>query len=89
MSKKIVCPSRKCKSVNVVPLDSKQKPSLLGAAVGGVVSGPVGAVLGAASGSGKKKITFRCLDCGTVLSASVEMVLDDNLLIRSVLNKYR
>lgn len=71
MARKIVCPSRKCKSVNVVPLDSKQKISLLGAAVGGAAFGPVGAVIGAATGSGKKKVTFRCLDCGTVFEEKI------------------
>lgn len=72
MAKKIVvnCPNKKCKSTNIVPLGQEKKLSVAGAVVGNFIAGPVGAVLGAASGkSGKMK--FRCMDCGTVFGAKI------------------
>ena len=67
MAKHVVinCPNKKCKSTNVVPITEDKKPSVLGAAVGGALLGPAGALLGAVSG-GSKKVKFRCMDCGTV-----------------------
>lgn len=68
--KKIVCPNRKCKSVNVVPLDKKNDFSLLGAAVGAAF-GPLGALVGGVANGKGSKIKFRCVDCGTVFEEKV------------------
>ena len=68
MSKKIKCP--KCKSTQVVALDTKKKLSakkgLLGAAITAPFSAPVtavGAAVGALSGK-RGKTTMLCQECG-------------------------
>ena len=70
MAKKIVCPNRKCKSVNVVPITTDRKLSVGKGLLGGALFGPLGAVDGAAIGkNGKTK--FRCADCGTVFEVKL------------------
>lgn len=71
MSKTIRCPKWGCNGVGI-PADTKKKFSvgkaLVGNTVGGLVFGPLGAVVGTANGiHGKNgKTTFVCSKCGKV-----------------------
>lgn len=73
----IRCPKWSCNSTNVVPVDTKKKFSvgkaLVGNTVGGLFFGPVGAVVGAATGiNGKNgKTKFICQDCGNVFEKKI------------------
>lgn len=72
MAKRICCPAWGCGSTNVYPVDTKKKFSagkaLVGNTVGGLLFGPVGALVGAGTGiKGKNgKTKFYCQDCGKV-----------------------
>lgn len=72
---KIKCP--KCGSNSVVPIDTKKKfsvgKSLVGNTIGFAVAGPVGAIVGAATGiKGKNgKTKFVCQECGKVFEKKV------------------
>lgn len=74
---RIKCPSWTCGSTEVMPIDTKKKFSLgkavVGNTVGGLVFGPVGAVVGAATGiNGKNgKTKFVCQKCGKVFEMKV------------------
>lgn len=77
MGKKICCTNRGCGSTNITPIDTKKKfslgKSIVGNTVGGLVFGPVGAVVGAATGlHGKNgKTTFYCNSCGRTFTAKI------------------
>lgn len=74
---KVKCPAFLCGSTNVIPIDTKKKFSfgkaLVGNTVGGLVLGPAGAVIGAATGiKGKNgKTKFICQKCGKVFETKV------------------
>ncbi|MDO5131659.1 MAG: hypothetical protein Q4D81_01605 [Eubacteriales bacterium] len=72
----IKCPRITCRSKNCVPVaqDKRYKAGkgLLGAAVGGVLLGPVGAVVGAGTGlNGKQKVKFVCQKCGKIFEVKL------------------
>lgn len=74
---RIKCPAWTCGSTEIVPIDTKKKFSvgkaIVGNTVGGLVFGPVGAVVGAATGiKGKNgKTKFLCQKCGKVFEMKV------------------
>ena len=73
---KIKCPKITCRSKNCVPVTQnknyKKGKGLIGATVGGVLLGPAGAVVGAATGfNGKHKVKFICQDCGKVFEVKL------------------
>lgn len=74
---RIKCPAFGCGSYNVIPVDTKKKFSVgkavVGNTVGMLVAGPVGAVVGAATGiKGKNgKTKFICQDCGKVFEKKI------------------
>ena len=74
---RIKCPSWTCRSTEVVPIDTKKKFSvgkaIVGNTVGGLVFGPVGAIVGAATGiKGKNgKTKFICQKCGKVFEMKI------------------
>nr|DAP73892.1 MAG TPA: optinuerin [Caudoviricetes sp.] len=76
MSKYVKCPSFGCDGVGI-PVDTKKKFSfgkaVVGKAVGGVLWGPTGAVIGAATGiNGKNgKTKFVCQKCGKVFEKKI------------------
>lgn len=76
MAKTIKCPAWGCDGVGI-PADTKKKFSvgkaLVGNTVGGLAFGPVGAIVGAATGVGGKrgKTTFVCSKCGRVFQAKI------------------
>ena len=69
---KIKCPGWTCGSTDVVPIDTKKKFSVgkavVGNTIGFIAAGPVGGVVGAATGiKGKNgKTKFVCQKCGKV-----------------------
>lgn len=71
----IKCP--KCKSTNLVPIDTDKKFSMgkavVGNTVGGLLGGPVGAIVGAGTGiKGKNgKTKFYCQNCGNVFEKKI------------------
>lgn len=75
MAKRICCP--KCKSTSIMPIDTKKKfsvgKSLVGNTVGFLVAGPLGGIVGAATGiNGKNgKTKFYCQECGHVFQKKV------------------
>lgn len=76
MAKKIKCPGLFCGSTNVIPVDTKKKFSVGKAVVGNTVGGlfgPVGAIVGAATGiNGKNgKTKFVCQKCGKVFEVKL------------------
>lgn len=77
MAKKIKCPSLLCGSTNVIPVDTKKKFSfgkaIVGNTVGFALGGPVGGVIGAATGiKGKNgKTKFICQECGKVFEVKI------------------
>ena len=74
---KVCCPNLKCRSTNVVPVDTKRKFSMTKALVGNTVGflafGPVGGIVGGATGLGGKrgKTKFICQDCGKVFEKKI------------------
>jgi len=76
MAKTIKCPVWGCDGIGI-PADTKKKFSmskaLVGNTVGGLAFGPVGAMVGAATGiKGKRgKTTFVCSKCGRVFEAKL------------------
>lgn len=72
---KLKCPS--CKSTNVLPVDTQKKFSagkfLVGNTVGYALAGPVGGIVGAATGiKGKNgKTKFICQSCGKVFEKKI------------------
>jgi len=73
---RIKCPRITCRSTNCVPVaqDKKYKAGkgLLGAAAGGMLLGPVGAVAGAGIGlNGKRKTKFVCQNCGKIFEVKL------------------
>lgn len=77
MARKIKCPKWGCNGVGV-PVDTKKKFSLgktiTGAALGTMVSGPIGGAIGSAMMgiNGKNgKTTFVCNKCGKVFEKKV------------------
>ena len=77
MGKKIYCTNWGCGSSDVTPIDTKKKFSagkaLVGNTVGGLFFGPVGAIVGAATGiNGKNgKTTFYCNKCGRTFEVKI------------------
>ena len=73
---KIKCPKFGCNGIGM-PVDTKKKFSvgkaLVGNTVGGLLFGPTGAIVGAATGiKGKNgKTTFVCSECGKVFEKKV------------------
>ena len=67
MAKTVKCP--KCKSLDIIPISQDKKHSLVKGLVGGAVFGVVGAAAGLMNG--KKKVTFRCNECGRVFTEKV------------------
>lgn len=76
MAKSIICPRFLCTGVGI-PVDTKKKFSfgkaIVGNTVGFALGGPVGGIVGAATGIGGKrgKTTFVCSKCGRVFEAKV------------------
>ena len=73
---KIKCPRITCRSTNCIPVAQDKKfkagKGLIGAAVGGVLLGPVGAIAGAGTGlNGKRKTKFLCQECGKVFEVKL------------------
>lgn len=74
---RIKCPKWSCGSTNIIPIDTKKKfslgKSLVGNTVGGLMFGPIGGIVGAATGiKGKNgKTKFICQDCGNVFEMKV------------------
>lgn len=74
---KIKCPRLRCRSTNVIPVDTKKKFSfskaIVGNTVGGLIGGPTGAILGGAVGiKGKNgKTKFVCQNCGKVFEVKL------------------
>lgn len=76
MAKTIRCPKWSCGSTEVAPVNTKKKFSVgkavVGNTVGFALGGPVGGLIGAATGfNGKKKVKFVCMKCGTTFEAKV------------------
>ena len=68
---RIRCPRITCRSTECTPLAEKKKYGLgkgvLGGAAGTIIAGPVGGVIGAATGfNGKKTVKMMCNKCGKV-----------------------
>ncbi len=73
---RIKCPRITCRSTNCIPVaqDKKYKAGkgLIGAAVGGAIFGPAGALVGAGTGlNGKRKVKFVCQNCGKVFEVKL------------------
>lgn len=73
---KIRCPKWSCGSTNVVPVGAKKNfkigKAIVNNTIGFAVAGPVGGLVGAATGfNGKKKVKFICQDCGNVFEQKV------------------
>ena len=73
---KIRCPKLTCRSTDCTPLVEKNKyhtgKGLLAGALGAVTLGPVGALVGGASGfNGKKTIKMMCNKCGKVFTVKL------------------
>lgn len=72
---KIKCP--KCGSTSCVPADTKKKFSfgkaIVGNTVGFALGGPVGGIVGAATGiKGKNgKTKFVCMECGKIFEKKI------------------
>lgn len=77
MAWEIKCPNWNCGSTNVCPIDTKKKFSvgkmLVGNTVGALAFGPVGGLVGAATGiKGKNgKTKFVCQKCGRVFEKKI------------------
>ena len=73
--KGLYCP--KCKNYNIIPIDTKKKFSIgkavVGNTVGFLMGGPIGGVVGAATGINGKtgKTKFLCQDCGKVFENKI------------------
>ena len=63
MGKKVRCPRITCRSLNVVPVTTDRKLSIVKGVIGGALLGHVGAAAGALSGK-RGKTVFRCCECG-------------------------
>ena len=76
MSRNVKCPRLGCNGVGL-PVDTKKKfsltKSIIGNAVGGVLAGPTGAIIGAGIGiNGKNgKTKFVCSKCGKVFEKKI------------------
>ncbi len=73
---KVKCPKITCRSTNCIPITENHKykkgKGLLGAAIGGALLGPAGALIGAGSGlNGKHKVKFMCQDCGNIFEVKM------------------
>lgn len=73
---KIKCPRLFCGSTNVIPVGSKKNfkigKAIVGNTIGFALGGPVGGLVGAATGfNGKKKVKFVCQDCGKVFEVKI------------------
>lgn len=73
---KIKCPKWSCGSTNVVPIGSKKNfkmgKAIVNNTIGFAIAGPVGGLVGAATGfNGSKKVKFICQDCGNVFEQKV------------------
>jgi hypothetical protein len=73
---KVKCPGFFCGSTNVVPVSTKNNfkvgKALVGNTIGFALGGPVGGIIGAATGfNGKKKVKFVCQDCGKVFEVNM------------------
>lgn len=76
MSKKIKCPKWSCGSTNVAPVGAKKNFKIgkagVNSTIGFVLGGPIGGVIGAATGlNGKKKVKFVCMDCGNTFEVKL------------------
>lgn len=76
MAKVIRCPKWGCGSKEVAPLGAKKNfnvgKAVVGNTVGFFLGGPVGGIVGAATGfNGKKKVKFVCQKCGTVFEEKI------------------
>lgn len=72
----IKCPSWSCGSTEVAPVGAKKNfkvgKAVAGNTVGFLVAGPLGGLVGAATGfNGKKKVTFVCMKCGKTFEHKV------------------
>lgn len=75
MAKQIKCPRWTCDGVGI-PASQKKNfsvgKSIIGNAIGFCIAGPVGGMVGAATGfNGKKKVTFVCSKCGNTWTEKV------------------
>ena len=74
---KIKCQRLRCRSTNVVPVDTKKKFSfskaIVGNTVGFALGGPAGGIIGGATGiKGKNgKTKFVCQNCGKVFEVKL------------------
>lgn len=71
---RVKCP--KCKSVNCIPVTQNKRykagKGLFGAALGGALLGPAGALIGAGTGlNGKHKVKFVCQECGNIFEMKI------------------
>jgi len=76
MAKKIRCPAWGCGSTEVAPVGAKKNfnvgKAVVNNTIGFALAGPVGGLVGAATGfNGKKKVKFVCLKCGKVFEEKV------------------
>lgn len=74
MAKKILCPSFFCNGVGVPVSQNgfKVGKSIINNAIGFGLAGPIGGLVGAATGfNGKKKTTFVCTKCGRTWTKKV------------------
>lgn len=76
MAKRIKCPRLLCGSTNVTPIGAKNNfkvgKAIVNNTIGFALGGPMGAVIGTATGwNGKKKVKFVCQDCGRVFEAKI------------------
>lgn len=73
---KIRCPKWSCGSCNVVPIGAKKNfkmgKAIVNNTIGFAIAGPVGGLVGAATGfNGKKKVKFICQECGNVFEHKI------------------
>ena len=76
MARRATCPNRACRGTNCTPVGAKKNFKVgkagVGAGLGYALAGPLGGVIGAASGfNGKKKVSFVCNDCGTIFELKI------------------
>ena len=73
---RVTCPRITCRSHDCTPVGAKKGyktgKGLVGGVAGQILLGPIGAVVGLASGvNGKKSVKFVCNKCGKVFTAKI------------------